>query len=508
MNKPVPDIITFRVDATTATGLGHFMRCLALAQAWKNAGGSCVFYGDYELDMATSLLRKEKIERGGTGADFITSLGAERSDGIIVLDGYTFEPDLMQTIRKVGHTLLVIDDYKHWPYYNADLVLNQNTCSEFLEYRPKTGSAPLLLCGPKFALMRQELVLKKKSQKPLQDKATNIVVASGGSDIPGLNLRTLQALEKVTTPLRIFIVAGPGSSYINELHALAKESHHHVEIIWGKSNLSDLLGDADMAITAAGSMCWELLHHGVPVLAAQTAENQRFLLETLVQENALISLGEVSALSVDVLYDTALSLINTQSIRAELSQRGPQIVDGQGAIRVARLLKSLLDKKTAPLLRNACPQDVISLWRLANRDSVRRWAFNQDSIDFEKHKKWFTQKLKDEKTAIYVMQMEDVLAGQIRYTQTEAGVAEIDYAVEPIFRGRSLGSQLLSATWPAASKKLKVTVLRGVVINGNIPSARAFEKAGFQLTGLHKNMALKSSVYELKTQKETENGSN
>ena len=36
-------ILVLRADATTAIGIGHLMRCIALAQAWKAKGNAVIF---------------------------------------------------------------------------------------------------------------------------------------------------------------------------------------------------------------------------------------------------------------------------------------------------------------------------------------------------------------------------------------------------------------------------------------------------------------------------------
>ena len=43
MTKITGKILLIRADASINIGTGHLMRCLALAQAWKDAGGEVAF---------------------------------------------------------------------------------------------------------------------------------------------------------------------------------------------------------------------------------------------------------------------------------------------------------------------------------------------------------------------------------------------------------------------------------------------------------------------------------
>ena len=60
-----------------------------------------------------------------------------------------------------------------------------------------------------------------------------------------------------------------------------------------------------------------------------------------------------------------------------------------------------------------------------------------------------------------------------------ADEAEIDFSVVPAFRGKGLGSKALQLTWRSACDELGVRRVRGVVLQANVPSARAFLNAGF-----------------------------
>ena len=51
-----------RTDANSKIGIGHFMRCLALAQTWKKHGGKVTFIGAYEDAFILNRITKEGFE--------------------------------------------------------------------------------------------------------------------------------------------------------------------------------------------------------------------------------------------------------------------------------------------------------------------------------------------------------------------------------------------------------------------------------------------------------------
>ena len=155
-------MLLIRADAGAAMGTGHVMRCLALAQAWQDAGDQAVFVSSSLPPALDSRLRDEQIgvhplsAAVGTAADARATADRARALGArwIVVDGYQFGADYQRALKDASFRLLVIDDYGHAGHYCAELVLNQNLDAPESLYRSRGPSTQLLL-GCRYALLRR-----------------------------------------------------------------------------------------------------------------------------------------------------------------------------------------------------------------------------------------------------------------------------------------------------------------------------------------------------------------
>ncbi|HEX3144478.1 MAG TPA: bifunctional UDP-2,4-diacetamido-2,4,6-trideoxy-beta-L-altropyranose hydrolase/GNAT family N-acetyltransferase, partial [Pyrinomonadaceae bacterium] len=168
--------------------------------------------------------------------------------------------------------------------------------------------------------------------------------------------------------------------------------------------------------------------------------------------------------------------------RLAQSERGRTLIDGQGAQRVIAAMRRRDSQTTSDKisLRRARPQDVEDLWRLANDATVRQNSFHPEAVPFADHSVWFQQRLESPDSRIWLIELNGVLVAQIRYDRSSDGAAEIDFAVASDLRGNGLGTRALIATRQLACEELGVDRVRGVVLDSNPSSARAFLKADFQ----------------------------
>ena len=245
------------------------------------------------------------------------------------------------------------------------------------------------------------------------------------------------------------------------------------------TDMSALMEWSDLAITGAGSTCWELACMGLPAIVIQLFENQRRSVEFLAATGAAESAGSRETLDEAALAQRIAALCVDPARRRSMSDRGRALVDGNGVTRVLRRLGLELPRLA---LRRIEPSDARALWELANEPSVRQQSFDPSPIGWETHATWFTRIVASPAAPMWALAGEQGLAGQVRYEASEEG-AEIDISVAPAFRRFGLGARLLASTWVSACRELGASCARGVVFATNRSSAAAFREAGFVQTG-------------------------
>src|SRR3990170_4043751 len=183
-----PGTMVLRADAGPDIGAGHLFRCLALGQAWLDAGGHVIVVTATREGAHLARLRREGFETRRTAAVFpdpsdvrgLTRVLAARPGAWVVVDGYSFDGEYHEKILEAGGRLAVIDDTAHLPRYDVHVVVNQNLHAT--ERRYVRGSRTRLLLGPRYALLRREFRKFRRPEKPAPRIGRLLLITMGGSD--------------------------------------------------------------------------------------------------------------------------------------------------------------------------------------------------------------------------------------------------------------------------------------------------------------------------------------
>jgi UDP-2,4-diacetamido-2,4,6-trideoxy-beta-L-altropyranose hydrolase len=350
--------VVFRVDASTDIGLGHIKRCLALAHALARRGASAAFIcRDLSLDSwamvsAEGFACRElpaptaRAEIGSTpihaawacvdtatdARDTLQALGNDAVDWVVI-DHYAFDAEWHRAVSVARRCrIAAIDDLADRDLA-AEVVIDQNHSeSHAAKYAGRIGPRTRILGGPLYALLGPMYAHAPRYE--FHDTVRSIGIFMGGVDSANLSILALQAvrerlgfaggLEIVTTS------SNPSLAQLRDMAAVQSATALTVNL----PDLSGFFAKHDLHIGAGGGATWERCCIGAPTLAMVVAENQRQVLLPLQRLGVLRTLTELPANVEGVARETQ-ALLNNGGLRFRMATRARQLVDGQGADRVA-----------------------------------------------------------------------------------------------------------------------------------------------------------------------------
>jgi len=346
----VNETLLIRADADPRIGIGHLMRCLALAQAWQDQGGRVVFALasaprtlEERLD-AEGFTRVRIPEPAGEPGDARETAALARSGSAagIVLDGYHFGPGYRRALGRTDSRLLLVVDGVPADIDGADLVLDQNLGAAKPE-GSRENSATRFLLGPRYALLRREFGPWRSRERVIAPSARKLLVTLGGSDPKNVTLRIVRALRSLpdSGELEARIVVGPANRHRESLEHELAGAPETWQLLAAPDAMSELMAWADLGLSAAGSTCWELAFMGLPFVTIVLADNQRSIANNLARAGVSRDLGWHQHVSEERVVTQVRELIDQPKLRTEMSRRGRETVDGFGAERVAGVLSAV-----------------------------------------------------------------------------------------------------------------------------------------------------------------------
>jgi spore coat polysaccharide biosynthesis predicted glycosyltransferase SpsG len=318
-------------DVGPQYGVGHLMRCVALAEEFARRGATVVF----AADVASVPFAVLQVESRGflhvaapQGVEdhlrVLTELGATA----VVIDSYHLPLSLYDAVRAAVPTLALVDGDPGGR--SAHLLVDQNIGAESDHWPLPDRSVHV--AGLDYALMRTE-ILDRRPAAPRSDRAdpARVFAFFGGTDAFGAGPVLTGALVATGMPfsLRVVaprpwdepVVAGPGQS---------------VELIAPTDRLADEVLAADLVVSAAGTSSWELLCLGAACAFVCVADNQALAYGRAIESGLGLGLGVLDALAADSATATTVLRegLADAELRAGLRERGWHKVDGGGRGRV------------------------------------------------------------------------------------------------------------------------------------------------------------------------------
>ena len=364
-------MVLIRADGNQQVGVGHVMRCLSIADAFKEKNEEVIF-ATADDNM------KETIESRGylcvcINSDYKDLCSDYRCDkyleliqgaNIILVDSYFADEEYYRELRSVIESSKTIDDNSDLlkkisarivcmddlceKAVPVDILINYNIYADKKKYDDLYGCSnyemPELILGPEYAPLRKEFSEGKSIE--VRDKVSDILILTGGSDSLHIAKKIYNnLLEKdlaAFRDIRFHFVIGAMSQDYDELKKRADEynkahnsSAGQIMLHRNVINVCDLMRECDLAVSAAGSTLYELCACGVPTITYVLADNQIQGEKEFTKEGIMSSLGDARNDDFSLrLIKELEDLISNVTERNELSRRALKMCDGLGAFRI------------------------------------------------------------------------------------------------------------------------------------------------------------------------------
>ncbi|TDE50939.1 spore coat protein [Nonomuraea mesophila] len=319
--------VGLRCDAGVSSGVGHLVRCVALAEELRARGVEVIFLGQVR---GSAWARAQLDERGLPLSDApsdpgrLAALARELRLAAVVLDSYALPAATGAALRRAGLAVLAIADGDPMGQ-QADLYLDQNLGAEHRHLQGE-GTSGRWLAGARYVLLRDCVLRCARTPRP--GRVPHVLCFFGGTDSAGVApawaralLATGERFQGTVVSPAPFDAGGP------------------ITVIPPTDRLPELMAGADLVVTAAGSAVWELLYLGVPAALTWVADNQLIGYEELVGRGVAAGLGgEPGERAVAAL----AGLLADPAAREEHGRRGSGLIDGRGRKRAADALLALL----------------------------------------------------------------------------------------------------------------------------------------------------------------------
>lgn len=337
-----PARIGIRCDAGRGIGVGHLVRCVALAEELLSRGVEVQFIGDTGgLPFVERQLRSRGLASlaAPESAQGHVDLARDNQLDVVVVDSYTLPPQVTSALMAAGFPVVAIVD-GGLRGQSAHLFVDQNIGAEDDVVDLPAGS--LRLAGTAFALLR-DAVRELRPHMPWAPRRTltTVVVAFGGTDTAGITEGTVRALAAADETFAGHVVTADDAVRAR-LSQLRLPPGSSLTTTPPFDEFPRVLAGADLVLGAAGTSAWEYCCLGVPAAVAAVVDNQVQTYQRLVAGGTALPLGDLTQRGqVGVDEDAVTSAVHDVARRQRAAESAHRLVDGNGRVRVADALLSL-----------------------------------------------------------------------------------------------------------------------------------------------------------------------
>lgn len=313
--------VLFRVDGGAQVGMGHIMEMLHLAE---------VFHHGYPVKpifaIAKDEVAKQRVQQRGeeilelpeeSEIQFLSQICQRRGIDKVILNLMEIPEGYLSALKQDGFSIVnLVEGIKD---SISDYVI------DFTE-RPEW-----MILNPIFSRMGK--------RKEIHPDVDTLLVCFGASDPFGLTLRVTRLLCEQLSDKKIHVITGNAFKYSGDLEHL-RSRFTNITLFHNLSvrRVAELMLNASLAVTAGGDMMYELVALGIPAVVLCPSQRQVMASALFHGRGIVHRLGLHTDVDDSTIIYAVKKLQHDFEQRRKMSQRGKELMDGNGGTKVAKMI--------------------------------------------------------------------------------------------------------------------------------------------------------------------------
>lgn len=355
--------IGIRADANATVAAGHVMRCITIAKQLVLLGETVLFFTADEY--ASQMLNQAGMEsvclhtswdHMEEETDLLRAKLQKTGCRKLLVDSYQVTAKYFERLKDVCELIYIDDCFED--VYPVNMIINYNAYHVRFPYGEKYEDKARLLLGTAYVPLREEfgsILYGESCRSDSQGDGdpgfsqgdgqggsaeTHVLLSSGGGDLCDALYGILQEVvqDEAFSHTVFHTVVGGFHRNIGRLKSLAGEHsniclHEHVD------HMAQLMGRCSAAVSAAGTMLFELSAMQVPTVFFVSADNQQYDSEFFAREGRMLFAGDIRKNRSECLgkiCSQLKGLLADRDLQESMKKKLHEVTDGQGAKRIAQ----------------------------------------------------------------------------------------------------------------------------------------------------------------------------
>jgi len=321
-------IVTY---ASSRLGMGHLTRMLALAREMKEAASTKITFIVNEDEICSTKIAASDFpmimwkDAGSLQSLISAQLAEDRINGVIVDLKVEDLYGAFKFLCNLEVPLTVIDVWPEITSSNNLTIIPSFACS-------KQRNRENIYCGSEYILLNREIL---NIQTTLENRNSILVTAGGSGTIPqGL----LYLLSQLQSDIITKFVVGPYTDADILKKSIRAAGLNNYEVFQNPENILELFAEARFAFSVFGITTSELMALGIPqcIYAVVNPSDMEIVNQLRGEQSLIESISGSDAQAIESIQN----LLDNPMALQLMGSKAHQLVDGEGAIRVASLVSN------------------------------------------------------------------------------------------------------------------------------------------------------------------------